>query len=199
MDHRHTKGRSRQRGAIMVEACIVIASFVLVFLAMVFFRNMYLRKIQTMRLSRATMMAYSMQGCPDNQSATQWAGVDLDPKAGQNPGKDNSTTAVPATEKTHSKRADEIMGTVPGAGSNGSALNPIGELGLTMKAAATTKSSLLGTRKGFKATMGSTSYVTCGEGIKDDSFKGIIHYALDHFKLSKDNCSGGKCNEPDAN
>ena len=186
----------------MVEACIVIASFVLLFLSMAFFRNVYLRKIQTMRLARATLIAYSMQGCPDNQTPTQWASVDLDPKAGKNtPGATNSTVPVPATEKSHSKRADDIMGTVPGAGSNGSTLNPIGELGFTMRAAATTKTGVLGKRKGYGVDMSSTSYVTCSEGIRDDDFKSIVHYALDHFKLSSGSCSGGGsgCNSADEN
>jgi hypothetical protein len=186
----------------MVEACIVISSFVLLFLSMAFFRNMYLRKIQTMRLARATIIAYSMEGCPDNQSPTEWASIDLDPKAGKNtPGATSSNVGVPPTEKSHSKRADDIMGTVPGAGSNGSALNPIAELGFTMRAAATTKNGLLGKRRGYGIDMSSTSYVTCSEGIRDDDFKSIIHYALDHFKLSKSSCSGGAkgCNDADEN
>jgi hypothetical protein len=199
---RITTSRRRTRGAIFVEACIVIASFVLLFLSMAFFRNAYLRKIQTMRLARATVIAYSMKGCPTGEDPAQWASVDLDPKAAKNaPGPSSDTTTVPPTEKSHSNRADSIMSEVPGAGSNGSQLDPIAELGFSMRAAATTKSGTLGTRKGYGITMSSTSYVTCAEGIQSDDFKGIIHYALDRFKLSRSSCSGsGKgCNPSDEN
>jgi hypothetical protein len=73
--------RQRERGAIFVEAIIVIATMTLVLLSMVFFENMYMKKLRVARLARATVIAYSMRGCPDGQDAAQWASVDLDPKA----------------------------------------------------------------------------------------------------------------------
>ena len=196
--------RRRTRGAIFVEACIVISSFVLLFLSMVFFRNVYLRKIQVARLARATVIAYSMQGCPDG-NADAWAKPDLDPNASKStPGPTQTQTGaptqtqtgvpVPATEKTHSKRADAIMGEIPGAGSNGGQLNPIADLGFSMKAAATTPSGPLGARRGYSRTMSSTSYVSCAEGIRGDSFSDVMHYALDRFHLTK-----GSCPPPDPN
>jgi hypothetical protein len=185
------RSRARTRGAIFVEAIIIISTFVLLFLSMVFFRNMYLRKIQVARLARATVMAFSMQGCPDGQRTDQWASVDLDPNAGRNtPPTSTTPTPVPPKGKTPSRRANDIMKEIPG-GSDGSQLNPIAELGFSMKASATTKTSSnpLAARRGYSKTMSSTSWVSCTEGIRGDSYADVMHYALDRFNLKKSSCN----------
>ena len=54
----HRFPRQRERGAIFVEAIIVVATMTLVLLSMVFFENMYIKKIRVARLARATVIAY---------------------------------------------------------------------------------------------------------------------------------------------
>src|SRR5262249_7016214 len=114
--------RRSERGAIFVEATIIVSSFTLLLLSMVFFKNMYIKQITTMRLARATILAHSMQGCPEGGDPGAWASIDLDPKAGKNlpPPTNNKNVKPPGTPALGSQRATKIMSELPGAGSDGS-------------------------------------------------------------------------------
>jgi hypothetical protein len=182
-----SSSRRLQRGAIFVEAIIVVSTFILLFLGMVFFRDMYLKSLRVSRMARATVIAYSMKGCPTDRDPAEWAGDDLDPKAGKSaPGPTQTPVPKPNQLAIPSKRAQRVMGELPGAGSNGSPMNPIADLGFSMEAHASTRKSKLGARKGFKRKMSSISFVSCGEGIKKDGFENVVNYALSKFNLKGD-------------
>jgi hypothetical protein len=169
-----------------VESLIVVSTFILLFLGMVFFRDLYSKSFKPARLARATVIAYSMAGCPSGKDPGTWAGTDLSPKAGTYaPALTQTPVSAPNQPAIPSKRAQKVMGEIPGAGSNGSTINPIADLGFTLKAGATTTSGKLGARKGFVKAVGATSFVSCGEAVRDDDFKGIVGYALSKFNLFK--------------
>jgi len=63
------------RGAIFVEAIIIIASMTAMFLGLVFFRVLYVNATITSRLARGGAIAYSMSGC-DKITPKDWIAKD---------------------------------------------------------------------------------------------------------------------------
>jgi hypothetical protein len=163
----------------MVEALIVIASFIMFDLGLVFFRELYLKKIHSGTVARADALAFSMRGCAQDGSATDrdpasWARQDLNPNTNSsNPPPSSGTQAFKQTPATSNSAATNIMGTLPGGSPNG-VLNPIVDFGLSVNAASTTKTGLLSARKGFKKTVTSTSHVNCTDVVKNDQFSEVF-------------------------
>lgn len=163
--------KSSERGAVFVEALIVISVFVVFLLGILYFRDLYLVKIQTQRLSRAGAMAHAMSGCqvdaqtllqkdlPESRSPKQGASNNPIPPKNTTPGQDDP-------------EATAMLGEV-GGGRGGNFLDPIDSVSLSGSAAATTKSGPLAPEFGFKGNVSSTSYVTCGEILTTDQYTGI--------------------------
>jgi hypothetical protein len=171
--------RRRQRGAAFVEAIIIISFFVLAFLALVFFRDLYLKKLLLGRVARASAIAYSMGGCTDNDPAG-WAKADLG--NGNNAGTGLANQQQPTRDPrpvTGSQEAQNIVSRLPGTGSDNSMLNPIGSVNLGGKV--TTQSKAGGAA--FKSDVTWSSHVTCGDKVRDGDFKEIVGVVTSQFKL----------------
>jgi hypothetical protein len=179
--------RQNERGAVMVEAAIVIATFILFMLGIIFFYTLYVKQIQTMSLARSTVIAYSMAGCPPSTDPGAWLARDLNPGTAQsNPAPATNHAPVGAsTAAQGSNRAGSIMSELPGAGSDEGALNPIARLGLSGSAAATTKTGVLSARKGFRHTVGGTSFVSCGDKIRKGDFSDVYQIVKSKFSFTK--------------
>lgn len=64
-----TSLRTRQRGAVMVEAVVVIVFFVMCFSAVVYFRLLYTQKMSVQRLARAASISHAMGACQGDSKA----------------------------------------------------------------------------------------------------------------------------------
>jgi hypothetical protein len=166
----------------MVEAAIVIASFVLFFMAIVYFRKFYTKQIRVGRLARASTIAYSMGAC-EAKDPGEWARPDISPSTTQatantakTPVAKNGSTAP----GTNSNEASSILNQVPGAGSDDSFLNPIGHLGLSTEARSSDKPG-----KGFKGTAASTSFVSCGDKVREGQYDELVDMVTSAFPKPK--------------
>jgi hypothetical protein len=164
----------------MVEAAIVIASFVLFFMAIVYFRKFYTKQIRVGRLARASTIAYSMGAC-EAKDPGEWARPDISQSTTQATA---STAKTPVAKKngstspgTESKEASGILSQIPGAGSDDSFLNPIGHLGLSTEANSSDKPG-----KGFKGTAASTSFVSCGDKVREGQYGELVDMVTSVFK-----------------
>jgi len=165
----------------MVEACIVIASFVMFDLGLVFFREIYIKKIHSGFLARADALAFSMRGCPEDGSATDrdpanWARQDLNPNSNSShpPSSQGNANYTRGSAASPNGSATGMMSKIPGGDPSG-ILNPIIDFGLSVNAASTTKTSLLSARKGFKKTLSSTSHVNCNDVVRNGQFNEVFH------------------------
>jgi hypothetical protein len=177
--------RSSQRGAVFVEALIVIASFIMFFMGIVYFRDLYVKEIDVARLARASTIAYSMGACDPATLPTAWVQSDL-PKGAQSKGTPSQPNQAPHNGNTAAqggKEADQaksILGVLPGAGSDSSMLNPITHLGLSAQAQSSKQAKV-----GFKGVARSTSYVSCGDKIRQGEFDEVFGYVKDFFSKPK--------------
>src|SRR3954464_5353524 len=68
--------RRRTRGAIFLEAIVVISALTLGVIALAYVRDLYVQQMSVARLTRAAVIAHSMAGCKTNQPR-EWLGRDL--------------------------------------------------------------------------------------------------------------------------
>jgi hypothetical protein len=169
-----------ERGAIFVEAIIVISSFTLMFMGMVFFRMLYVHSTVTSRLARGGAIAYSMSGC-DSVTPKDWIGTDakqykvLPP----NPPSNDSVATKESTQAQSSTEATTATSKIPGLGGK-NVLNPIGEV--SDKTNVTTGTKVSSQKKTvFKAHLAPRSYVTCGDVVRDGDFEEVFGYVKDAF------------------
>lgn len=174
----------RERGAVFVEALIVISFFILIFIGIVYFRTFYLTQIKVMRLARASSIAYTMGACTANDPAA-WASSDIKGST-QSTGQTKSTqpTSQSTAASSNSPEAQAIMSELPGAGNDNGMVNPIGNVGLSEVVRAGTKTTF-GGRDWFQSTPRATSYVTCGDKVRNGSFDEVLSYVKDHFPAAK--------------
>jgi hypothetical protein len=176
--------RTRSDGAIFVEAIIIIASFTLMFLGMVFFRVLYINSVKISLLARGAGIAYSMSGCRD-VTPKQWVGTDagniysiLQPNP---PSNDQAPTDKPVAAQG-SDTASGATSKIPGLGGAGF-LNPIIEVSDTATLSSTTKSGgiFASRRTIFRKRLQPHTYVTCGDIVRDGSFDEVVDYVKDVF------------------
>jgi hypothetical protein len=92
--------------------------------------------------------------------------------------------AVPNTPSNPDSRAGDLTKEMPGSGSNGGWLNPIADVGFSLRAGATTKTGTFDKRRGYGATMESVSFVSCGEAISpmdQNEFKSLVETIYKKF------------------
>jgi hypothetical protein len=178
---RTTIRTNAQRGAIFVEAIIIIASFTLMLLGMVFFRMLYVHSTITSRLARGGAIAYSMSGC-DAPTPKDWIGPDakkytvLQP----NPPSNDSVPTSETTQAQKSTQAQSATSKIPGLGGK-NFLNPIGEVSDETTVGAGTVGSLGSKKTVFQTHLAPKSYVTCGEIVRDGDFDEVFGYVKDMF------------------
>src|SRR5215475_1782024 len=105
---RATIRTTARRGAIFVEALIIIASFTLMFMGMVFFRMLYVHSTITSRLARGGAIAYSMSGC-DSVTPKEWIGRDAKKYNVLQPNPPSSDS-VATGETTQAQKSPEAQG-----------------------------------------------------------------------------------------
>src|SRR5687768_8991176 len=63
------RNRIATRGAVFVEAIAVVSFFIIAFLGIVYFRDLYLEKLRVQRMARAAAMMYAMGACASDPNA----------------------------------------------------------------------------------------------------------------------------------
>jgi hypothetical protein len=180
--------RGRSRGVVFVEAVIIVTTMTLFFMAIIFFRSVYVKKVRTQSLARASAIAYSMGGC-ENNDPTAWAGRDLGGNAAssrtdeeqipkQNP---EGYTPEPKPTGDGTEKAEGIMDKLPQTGNDDSILNPVARIGLADEASVTTRDGALGPRRGFTHAVTARSHVSCGDVVRDGDFDEIVDVVTSMF------------------
>jgi hypothetical protein len=167
----------RTRGAMLVEALIVIACLTLGLVGVIYFRELYLSKLGVQQLARASVIAHSMVGCKGSEPR-QWLGRDARPYTIANPGQSRQTAqdpkapAEPGRTGGEGSRSTGLLGKAGGTTSDGKGmLNPITDVRMSGNAAASTGSGG-GTK--FQGTLNSQSFVSCAEQVRQDDYGAIV-------------------------
>lgn len=167
-----------------MEAIIIICSFVLFTIGLVFFFNLYTKKLQVARSARATAMAYAMGGCVSN-NPVDWAKGDLPKNASTSPSTSNeqqpTTSKGVAGGNPGADKAKGIVSSLPGTGTDDSILNPVGKVGMGMSVTTQSKPNPLAAGTGFTRAISSNSYVTCNDKVRNGDFGEIVDYVTDMF------------------
>jgi len=180
--------RRRVRGAIFVEAVVVISALTLSLIALAYVRDLYVKQLGVARLTRAAVIAHSMAGCKGNQPS-DWLGKDIanytskganqDQQSAR--GKDNGDGAPTGAGST---RASNLLQRSGATSSDGKGmLNPITDTELGGEARASDKASggLSRSQTVFSGKVRSKSYASCGDEVKDGDFDRIMGVMKDEI------------------
>lgn len=163
----------------MVEAVIVIAFFILALSGVVYFRDMYDRKIQTLRVARAAAIQYALSGCqgqPGGAVAPDMGGITAtNARADQKVPNGNASDGQGGPNSSEAKQATSNI-----AGTDGFFLNPIANVGMRGNASVGSASKAT-----FKSTMASNSFSSCPDKVRkyDEDFSEVIGYIGGLFGL----------------
>lgn len=171
--------RRRQRGAIFVEAVVVISALTLCLLALCYVRDLYVRELGVSRLARAAVIAHSMTGCK-TELPRDWLARDLgkyelhDPNQEQQTARGKDSASAPApTPRT--SRAGGMLQRAGGTSSDGTGvLNPITDTQVDGQAQISSRAVKGGRAAVFSGRVRATSYVSCGDEVRDEDFDGIF-------------------------
>lgn len=157
--------RRAQRGAVFVEAIVVLSFFVLCFLGVVFFREVYVAKLRVQRLARASAMAHAMGACS------------VDPKAGlekdlPNPPAEARAPGTPL-DLGASGKAKEALDAI-GRTQGGAPLAENTAISVNTTATAITRKDVLSQKQGFETDVASSSFVTCMDPVSDGDVGDIL-------------------------
>jgi hypothetical protein len=175
--------RTWARGAIFVEAIIIIASMTMMFMGLVFLRMLYVHAAISSRLARGGAIAYSMSGC-DSVAPKAWIGTDakrfytvLPPNA---PSNDTATTTEPMATQG-SSNATTATNDIPGLSGGGKGfLNPIAEVADSANVSSVT-GGIAQRRTLFKKHLQPRSFVTCGDVVRNGDFEEVFGYVKSVF------------------
>jgi hypothetical protein len=174
--------RARARGAVMVEALIVISLLILGFVGLAFFREYYVKSLVASRLARGSILVYSMTGCGNDNVPAQWIGrPDLanltaaTPETASQPAADTQQTDARATA---SGKGGEVMSRIPGLNGDGSGvMNPMTNSDLTGRIRARTSTGGLSTQRTvFENQVRARSFVSCGDPIRNGEWEDVLGY-----------------------
>lgn len=163
---RIVSGRRRSRGAVFVEAVIIITSFVLFLMGMMFFRRIYGNKLLAMRAARGATLAHAMGGCKANEPQA-WLQRDKPAGAGTNRGESKNpqpTTASPPDDA----KAKQVYDSLPQTGQDGSFLNPIDNVTLSKPV------TVLSKNKGYRGNVASISHASCNDEVRNGDFDEVV-------------------------
>ena len=179
--------RCHARGAVFLEAAVVISALTLGLLVLSYVRALYVEQMAVSRLARAAVIAHSMAGCKSNQPR-EWLGRDLaeytmqgesrDSQPAQ--GKDNGGAATAPS----SAKANNLVQRSGATSSDGKGLlNPITDAELAGLAQATAKEGGRSsrTRTVFAGRVRAKSFVSCGDEVKDGDFDRVLGVMRDEI------------------
>ena len=162
--------RRNERGAIFVESIIVVAFFVLCFVGVVFFRELYVKKMHVQRLARASAMGHAMNACKS------------DIKAGLEDDLTKDTDQAPASEPTPRKptpvgnqdgKAKEALDKLDET-RGGGPLDDVTKITLTSTASASDRMDRTSRGQSFESQVTGTSFVTCGDPVAKGDIEQIF-------------------------
>jgi len=168
----------------MVEAVFVISVFILFFLGLVYFRSMYEQKLRVARLARSAAVEYALAGCTGDPMAS----INADLGTAQNNGssQQQGNAASSMSGMTPSPSIGNANGSGGGVGqalgNSGMVGDPVAGIKVSAPAAGTTQSSTFGQRFGFRANVGSDSYMSCGDPMRDGDVKGALAFIKGMFQ-----------------
>jgi len=182
---RRLTARSRARGAVFLEAVVVISALTLGLIALAYVRDLYVQQMAVARLARAAVIAHSMAGCKTNQPRA-WLGKDLEgyTTSGENQdrtsarGKDDGGAASGAG----SSKASTLVQRSGATSSDGKGLlNPITDVEFAGQAEATGKDGSGRSRRVFSGRVRAKSFVSCGDEVKDGDFDRVFGVMKDEI------------------
>jgi hypothetical protein len=181
---RRVRRLARKRGAILVEALIVISLLILGFMGLVFFRAYYTKTLVATRLARGSILVYSMTGCGDSNRPAQWIGnrdlarlTAAQPNGGSQPAQSGKTPA------SASGKAGDVLSRLPGlSGDGGGIMNEMTVSDLTGRVRVRTSDGTFSPeRTVFDQQVRARSFVSCGEPIRDGDYGDVLKYITGLF------------------
>jgi hypothetical protein len=165
----------------MIESIVCISVFILFFLGMVYFRSMYQQKLRMTRLGRAAAVGYALSGCSGSNPLAQ-VSADLGnaTNAGQ-PGAQQGTGGGISSGNPSVGSGAPLSGAESSKGTIG---DPIALIKMSGPASGTTQSSAIGPKLGFSATVGTSSYMSCGQAPEAGSVSGALQFVKGLFSGS---------------
>ncbi len=161
--------RAARRGAVFVESIIVVVFFTLCFLGVVYFRELYVGKMRVQRFARASAMAHAMNAC----SGDLKAGLEDDLKNAPAPSGSTHDDPNPKPPPDRGAQAQQSLDAFPET-KTGTPLDSITVVTLKTSATATTKKDATSPGQEFKSDVTSTSFVTCGDPVRDGSIEQMV-------------------------
>jgi len=179
------RARLRTRGAVFLEALVVISALTLGLIALVYVRDLYVKEFGAARLARASVLAHSMAGCKSNEP-NDWLGSDA---AGYKAGgaSQDQQSAHGKDESAAGSTPTQANGPLERSGSTSAdgqgLLNPIAETEFTGHADASERNGGSETRAHvvFSGTVRAKSYVSCGDEVKDGDFDRVMGVMKDEI------------------
>jgi len=183
--------RACQRGAIFVEAVIVISFFVLALIGLMYFRSLYGKQLTAMRLARSAALAYAMGACeadanrPENWIGNDTGALSSDEESDTEP----VDTGASGSMDDQTDESREVMDGMEGYGlsSDGTILNQMTVATFSGEAKVTQYDVNSDTRKPiFHKQVRSKSYISCGDKIRSDNWDDIFDWIQEIFGAKKD-------------
>jgi hypothetical protein len=180
---RAMKRKRGERGAVFVEALIVVSVFTILFLGVLFFRDLYMQQMRTQRLARAGALHNAMGACEESMLhdlEEELRGLPTDRQVDEEPEEEDPADAIPDSDTN--SRGKEVYGAVAAAdGVRGPPLMRITTLKATGEASVTTRSGPDAPEQGFRGKVGSGSYVACGDAVNNKQYGGLASYVAGIF------------------
>lgn len=173
---RSLRRRARVRGAIFVEATIVICTFTLFLMGVIFFRELYVKKIRTQTLARVSAIAYAMGGCQSSIEPQKWLGDDLGRATPGNKTDDDRTAPESGSNiaSSGSDKASSIMSSFPQAGDGSTFLNPVNKITMAKSIKVTKPNGMFRSDSVMETPIGARSHQSCGDVVRDGDFDEIV-------------------------
>jgi hypothetical protein len=167
---RRRSARRSRRGAALVEALVVIPTFIILFASILFIGSLYRAKLRAMRLSREGAWSYAMADCgePGDAMTTRYTRGAEVPAAGvHDEGRAEPDGADLGEATAHTRGAPQSSMASKSFGS--------------AEATATTEVAASGAIGGFSRQMRSRTRVMCNEAPFDGDLRGFMNAAKDAF------------------
>ncbi len=170
--HPIARRRARARGAIFVEALVVISALSLCFAGLVYFRQLYLRQLSSAQLARGAALAHALAACKSN-APEAWLGRDLADHRSLTPARERQParggSGRGGSLRGDGGRAARLFGGSGAATSDGEGLlNPITTADVSGQAL------LRGQGVLYQGEARSRSFVSCGEEVKQGDYEQLV-------------------------
>lgn len=173
------RGRGRTRGAVMVEALVVIPFFVIIFVCTLFMGNLYAAKLRVMRLTKESAWSYAIANCGtpgDPLTSTQGKSSDAPSAAdgGADESPDFSEYSEPGTNASEGQE---------NAGEYGGEMGKLASQDFGSSVAMMEESVAISSGMGdFSKTVKSRTRVMCNEPPYDGTLLGFLKAGYNAMK-----------------